>query len=410
MESLKKLRGSKLRVQRSINWIGSAWKWLAGTPDATDWNNVLKSQNELINNNNKQYKINHEIMRVTNQVIEKYNIILKELGAADHQFEQVIFNKLGIIREALNEIVLAAEIAKKGIVNTNLLSRNDIQKILKETDTLPYANEIEAIEYSQPKVVTNGYIILYVLSVPKTSNQSFDHIITRPIAKNSKQVHLEYKDLLASEEIYGITGKCDILNNVTICERSELRRLDEEYCIFQLLKGVDAQCDVQFNKEEVIERIDENTIFLTNFNGEISSGNITRQLTGSFVIQHNNETVQIKGQSFISKGTTSTDVLPAIFQQNLTDRNARLNLEYIHELHLNNTQHIQTLLTNDDFSFTSNIIIFVTITVLIISVILKHMKKRFKSKNQNVVPKAKVIESPIIPPLKLQVNLRDADL
>lgn len=35
---LNELKGPETaRLKRSINWIGSAWKWIAGSPDATDW-------------------------------------------------------------------------------------------------------------------------------------------------------------------------------------------------------------------------------------------------------------------------------------------------------------------------------------------------------------------------------------
>ena len=39
------------RTKRSIDWIGSAWKWIAGNPDASDWNLILDSQEKLIQNN-----------------------------------------------------------------------------------------------------------------------------------------------------------------------------------------------------------------------------------------------------------------------------------------------------------------------------------------------------------------------
>ncbi|XP_055388934.1 uncharacterized protein LOC129618032, partial [Condylostylus longicornis] len=227
MEFLTKLRSSKSRVQRSINWIGTAWKWLAGTPDATDWDNIVTSQDKLIQNNNQQYKINREVMRITNQVVERFNHILEHVGNLDHRSEQIIFNKLGIIKEALGEIVLATELAKNGIVNTNLLSRIEIQKILKEIDTLPYVNEIEAIEYAKPQVVTNGREILYILSIPKTGNQYYDHIIARSTIRNSQQVYLEYQELLVKDDVYGISTKCENLRNITICERSKIRKLDE---------------------------------------------------------------------------------------------------------------------------------------------------------------------------------------
>lgn len=36
-EGLVRLTGLPHRNRRAINWLGSAWKWIAGSPDAADW-------------------------------------------------------------------------------------------------------------------------------------------------------------------------------------------------------------------------------------------------------------------------------------------------------------------------------------------------------------------------------------
>lgn len=39
---LRDLKGPEVtKTKSSINWILSAWKWIAGTPDATDWDELL---------------------------------------------------------------------------------------------------------------------------------------------------------------------------------------------------------------------------------------------------------------------------------------------------------------------------------------------------------------------------------
>ncbi|XP_037818405.1 uncharacterized protein LOC119608168 [Lucilia sericata] len=73
-----------------------------------------------------------------------------------------------VIKEEVNEVMRAAQMAKGGIVNSNVLDREEIHRIIDEIATLPYSNELEAIEYADPRVCTNGSMILYVLSLPKT--------------------------------------------------------------------------------------------------------------------------------------------------------------------------------------------------------------------------------------------------
>lgn len=72
-KGLHELKGRKPREARSINWIGSVWKWLAGNPDAVDWDTVLRNKQSIEENNKQQYKINRKLFEVTHKVIGRFN-------------------------------------------------------------------------------------------------------------------------------------------------------------------------------------------------------------------------------------------------------------------------------------------------------------------------------------------------
>ena len=64
------------RSIRSINSIGTACKWIAGTPDHDDMKIATDKRNKLLVNNNKQVVINRElgnkiqtITNITNELI-----------------------------------------------------------------------------------------------------------------------------------------------------------------------------------------------------------------------------------------------------------------------------------------------------------------------------------------------------
>ncbi|XP_037811570.1 uncharacterized protein LOC119603584 [Lucilia sericata] len=170
---LDTLRGKYKKQKRSINWIGSAWKWLAGNPDAADWDNVLRSEQSIIENNNHQYVINDRLFKASQETISKVNAMVarfhNEVNATNvEKFINQILRQIMVIKEEVNEVMRAAQMAKGGIVNSNVLDREEIHRIIDEIATLPYSNELEAIEYADPRVCTNGSMILYVLSLPKT--------------------------------------------------------------------------------------------------------------------------------------------------------------------------------------------------------------------------------------------------
>lgn len=126
MDRLKELVSTKTRSRRSIDWLGSAWTWIAGSPDATDWNQILASQDDIIENNNQQYRINEKLFNVSleattriNQLISRFNNIDKETESSST--ENDVLNKVLIVKEEVNEMVRACQRARGGIVNSNLL-------------------------------------------------------------------------------------------------------------------------------------------------------------------------------------------------------------------------------------------------------------------------------------------------
>lgn len=120
---LNELKGPETaRLKRSINWIGSAWKWIAGSPDATDWNEIMRSQDSLVSNNNLQYKINSEISTKTQELLRTINGIITTTNDIlgyniQAKSSQEIQHKVTILKEDVGELVRACQMAKAKVVN-----------------------------------------------------------------------------------------------------------------------------------------------------------------------------------------------------------------------------------------------------------------------------------------------------
>lgn len=369
---ISELKGQKSRSRRSINWIGSAWKWIAGSPDATDWDQIIKSQNHIIDNNNQQYKINNALMTTARQILNEYNKIVDHLHEdSDEKIQQILFNRLTIIKEEIKEIIRAAQLAKGKIINTNLLDKEEVSRLVAEIETLPYSNDIEAIEYAEPMMLAKESTILYVISIPKTSKQEYNHVVVRSTVESNKQIYLEYNELLVNQdEIFGIIRQCKLFRENILCEINSLEELKPDHCINQLIRGLDAQCNYQFNKNQIIDTLNDNTIFLSNFKGDIFYNNTDKHLEGSFLIQYDNETIKINNTTFTSRDIRKSQVLPTVLQPNITDRGVKIDPGYLHNLHLNNVDQLQKLFTKHkeaafiDFGIIS--IIFIVILILLL--------------------------------------------
>lgn len=343
------------RKTRSINWLGSAWKWLAGNPDATDWNKVMQNEEDLAENSNQQFKINERVLGITDDITRKINWVISSsnnqiASSNEAKFEQDLINEIMVIKEEVSEIVRACQMARSGIVNTNLLDREEINRVITGVETLPYTNEIEALQYGTPSVYTNDTMLLYVLSMPKLSKVEYNLILTRPSIVHGKQVDLRFEKMLVNhEETYGMLTKCLSISNLTVCEEKDLEKVAEDDCIARLLKGGHAACTFRSNTAEIVELVKEDTIFVTNFKGRLIAGGTTKELSGTYVIQMNNETVQLNNRTFSSLVATSLQVLPAVLT-NITAAAHRIDIEYVHDISVRNIKLLGALTKKFKFS------------------------------------------------------------
>lgn len=347
-ERLGLLKGKASRSARSIDWIGSAWKWIAGNPDAMDWNKVLSNEQEIISNNNQQYKINDRLFSTMRETTEKINRMIdlfkNEIQTSNAvKNEQNILNEILIVKDEIGEIIRACQMAKSGLINTNLLDKEEINRIIGGIETLPYANEIEAVEYGSPSVYTNGSLLLYVLSMPKVKNEEFNLLLTRPSIVNGLQVDMEFDRMLINhKETFGIIGKCLSINNMVICDEKSLEKIEEDSCVARLLKGGHTTCTFRTNTREVIELVKEDTVFVTNFDGPLISADASRSLNGTYVIQLNNEMIQLRNKTFSSFTYSSVQVLPPVLA-NITNRVQKIDLEHVHSMSIKNIERLKDL-------------------------------------------------------------------
>ena len=70
---------SKTMTKRSLDFIGSAWKWLAGSPDHHDFEIIENKMNNVLVNNNNQIVINQLTIDKVNQLSKITNNIFKLL-------------------------------------------------------------------------------------------------------------------------------------------------------------------------------------------------------------------------------------------------------------------------------------------------------------------------------------------
>lgn len=382
---MSQLRRMKPRVKRSIDVIGTAWKWIAGTPDHEDHQIVVNKINGLLSNNEKQFIINKDTINRINLLTNTTNEILKSL----HSFEEIkrtveetIINKVKILKEEVTNIEYAMQWAKVGVINSFILSEKEIfeTKRFLDSEQFPYENLEEALWFADIKVATNESTILYIISLPAIDQKVCEKYLLKPVKINQTIVKIESENILkCNKEIYKVQEECNQFNKLCICNENQIINITDSNCIPPLLTSKKHNCQV-INNQHIpsIQELTEGMIFLNQFNGTLRLfGNTTYPLVGTYIISFHNETIAIDNKTFFSKETPFFSPLPAVLQlaSNKSQIEEVLSLEMIKELQTNNIDKITSISTTGKVIFSLNMILSAALVVGIIFILLKLKSK-----------------------------------
>lgn len=77
----------KPRRRRSFDWIGSLRKWIAGFPDASDWNAIIRTPEKVVKSADQQVRINAGLLKASHESLKQLNEVTARVNAqgSDHQ-------------------------------------------------------------------------------------------------------------------------------------------------------------------------------------------------------------------------------------------------------------------------------------------------------------------------------------
>lgn len=376
------------KTKRSLDFLGSAWKWIAGNPDKQDHEIVLNKLNNVLENNNNQVLINkltiekiNEITNITNSIAK---IIKDEKSSEIDLFLKLKF-KLEIIKEEIVNVAYAIHWAKANIINSYILSNDEINiaKTIINNENIPFINLDEALEFSEVKIASNGKLIIYIISLPTVRNDICKTVEVRAVKKNEKINKINFNELLICQnETFGKKDKCKDYNSLEICLENRIIDLRNETCITNLLKSRPPNC-TKINNQHIpnVEEISPGILFLNEFKGNINFENETTTLSGTFLIHFNKAAITIGKQKFYNDQKITHKPLPAILQPSSIDSTVEeiLSLQMLHQLNSNNTNYIDTLERRNKMNYVTNFVLGALIVIITITIVI--WKKFWKRKN-----------------------------
>lgn len=338
-------------VRRHKRWnsLGTAWKFLAGSPDANDLKIINSSINNLVSNNNEQVKINREIHLQLKEAIFKTKkaIELFNVGSVEMYCTKMLFH-LNFLSEKLNQIIDTIMLAKLGIVNEQILSPKEIDILIADLarENVTVQTAVQATNYATTSVAANNLDIALIIKMPKLDPRTFSKVRLLPIIHDNKQIHIPNQLFLShNEEIYQISSM-----EPTVFDLHETH-LENTSCIPNLLKGKVAICNFTSNPtEEEVLYLDNHHILVNtmkNFTLSSNCGITDRNLSGSYVIFFSNCQLYINNVLYSSriKSLPGNPIQLPLDGTEVRKHHEILNisLEHLHNLHVETRKELDVI-------------------------------------------------------------------
>ena len=288
--------------ERRWDTLGSAWKWIAGSPDADDLRIINSTLTNLIDENNRQYQVNENINHRLTQLTEAINNVIDRVNSDTTITKEIeaitIIMNIDIIEKTIEDIQDAIIWSKSSLIANRILSIQDINVIKSSLRDQGVNTELpeEALRLVTPKFAVNGDILLYILHIPQFSSKNATIMRLYPLPQKNQIIH-DYPDfLIQDEETLFETTKPE----ETIQKASYLKEFDD-HCIKSIIYGKQTHCTSSFNNRTSQSFILSNTILITNArNNTLGSdcGPDNRTLSGNLLIHFKNCTVTFNALQF----------------------------------------------------------------------------------------------------------------
>lgn len=416
---IKKLK-SKLKTiiphrhrRAPFNFIGTIQKWLYGTMDNQDreeisghLNTIDINNHNIIGNTNQQVKINknfNETFVQIKNIIEGDRKILQEKINDINNFNNRLFSdiqyidytlKIKILLDSIQSIQDNIASSRSGILHSNILTIEEIEEY-----------QIDLIKLKNIKLATlvdNNSNIIFIIMIPKETIK-LDLLLITAITNNKNQ-----ELILQTEKIIKFKNTTYIYN--------ENRDIKNQVTLNNCLTK--KNCMKKFNNESEIIEIDQGIVLAKNQKYANLTSNCDQRnivLSGNYLLNFHNCTIKINQYTMYNneKEFRQRFIITNDFKD-LNDLDSKISFEEIILKQEKNTEEIKEAKFNKALVYTgisiSTVMIIVVITIVII-LYLYIKNKTEKIKIENVIKPVEnppqIIHNEKIETIKKKYNIHD---
>lgn len=360
-----------------LNPLGTFIKSLTGNLDDNDlllirqsMENSRTKTNFLINENNRQIRINQQFEAKVNDLIKHVNEhqmeILRKISRMNSNsnvqnenylkgiVHDILFN-IQLLNNQLKDIFEVVQLSRLGIVSKAILNYNETKSILTtlEDQNISISSTDQIYEFLSIQTYHEKSKIVFVIKTPIFKQGYYQYVKFETLPKDRKIISTLFNSaVLGKFMTLGVNHECSIIEKYRICKVQELTNLTGDGCIDNALRGNNASCPYEEQRDEMdIKQINEHTLIIRNAIQPIlltSSCNIkTRKMTGTLLISYNNCTISINGINYDGRKTVDHHDMRIIstigidFQA--TTILKKTDLHQVNLLRIENLNHISQL-------------------------------------------------------------------
>lgn len=358
------------RQARSLNALGTALKYIAGTPDHGDFERITNTAEQLITSQDRQFTINTEVQKEINSLTIMVNKILKSEKQREidtgNLYDILLARNRAVIME-LENLITSITFAKIGVLNSIILNNNEINVVIKN-EHFTNLSVADVMSVSKIKIVQYNNIIYFLIRYPIPKFRC-KKIIIFPVAHGHKILHLHDSTIAVCQNHTLAVRSCsDTIP--TFCLPSSATS-----CALQLMTRNTANCNTTFNDLAPITSMGDGMVVINDQVAVVEENNeapIT--VNGTYLITFRDR-VKINGTTYYNENAT-VPLQPEISRVsviNLTQHIEVLSASYLHHINLQNLRHISHLQRAVDQGRTAGLS---SIGVLLIVGLLAYLLRR----------------------------------
>lgn len=370
------LYNNKRERRGLVNVIGKAMKFITGTMDNEDSEEIYKhlenldtNSKQLIDQVNKQVIINDNLIKtltdMANSVNEQQTKIRSYLSRLENETSKIIMmsTQSKFILEMYADIMTVNRQVEK-LKDIVLLSRLDVlaHDIFSQNEIEIYNVSAEKMPFIKNSVIFKNDLLILVVLIPNFASEKYFNalIIPSPNGQNEElSINLQ-SVIIKNNEIFE--------NNENPVLKKNLKQHSNK-CLRNLLRNKNNKCEYKINENEIIISITEDMIITKNLPEITLKQNCIQReiiIKGNNLIKFNNCNLEINDLQFTNylREFKESMIIPSL-NVNLTKIVENITLTNIHFKTIQNREKIEYIeMKAKTLSYNTIILIILTCSII----------------------------------------------